>query len=91
MKKIILLLSFLIIITISWNCKTTPVNENANASYQVDPENCETTIKLKISDLMDSCRLVQLETTNESILGNYFYFTYIDEDIILIADRTGVF
>ena len=43
-----------------------------NKVFHVNIENCKSSIDLKLSDLIDSCWLVRLETTSESMLGNYY-------------------
>jgi hypothetical protein len=72
-------------------CNKSTENINENKIFYVDMENCKTSIDLKLSDLIDSCWLVPLETTNESILSaNIFYF-FISDDYILIIDPNGVY
>jgi hypothetical protein len=68
-----------------------PNDHNEFQSIQIDVENCRTSIDLKLSDLVDSCWLVKLETTNESVLGNYFHYVLIDNDFIIIVDLNGIY
>lgn len=72
-------------------CKTTSQNMTESKIIQVDIENCKVSIDLKLSDLIDSCWLVPLETTKECTLGNYFWYVYISDDFILIDDRNGIY
>jgi hypothetical protein len=46
---------------------------------------------LKLSDLIEDCTLVQLETTKQSILGDIFRYIYISDKNIIIDDTRGVF
>lgn len=56
-----------------------------------DLDNCKTQVSIKLSDLIDSCRLIQLETTTESLIGSRISLLYIAEDHILVADQNGVY
>lgn len=76
----------LIIVLVLSHCKN--ISEEPKF-FQVNLDDCDQ-IGLKLSDLIDSCRLVQLETTNEYILDN-IDFIYVTEDLILICDRNGVY
>lgn len=62
-----------------------------NKIIQVDFQNSTNFIDLKLSDLVDSCWLVQLETTDKSILGNYFHYVFIDDEFIIIVDLNGIY
>lgn len=84
MRKSIIIL---IIVFVSFQCKN--ISEEKEF-FQVDLDDCDQ-ISLKLSDLIDSCRLVQLETTNESLIDNKISLLYITKDLILIGDRNGVY
>lgn len=86
MKKIILSIVVILVLTFL-QCRS--IIEN-NIVFNVNLDNCDTQIDLKLSDLIDSCRLVQLETTSESILDN-IDFIYVTDDLILICDENGVY
>jgi hypothetical protein len=80
------------VFTIIFSTCITPIkNAHENKIFYVDIENCKTSINLKLSDLLDSCTLVPLETTNESILGNYLRYVYIGSDFIIIDDDNGIY
>lgn len=59
--------------------------------FHIDLDNCKVSINLKLSDLIDSCRFVQLETTSKSIIDNNINLLYITKKQILIGDRNGVY
>jgi len=46
-------------------------NSSKERVFHVDLENCNTFIDLMLSNLIDSFQLVPLETTDESLPGNY--------------------
>lgn len=85
-----LLTLFLVLIVTFFSCKNTPDSSDCSLPYKIDIENCNTLIDLKLSDLIDSCTLVPLETTNESILGDVLRYFYVSDEFILIDDNRGV-
>jgi hypothetical protein len=90
MKNQLGLIVFLLLTCSCCNRNHPKENENFK-SIQIDVENCKTSIDLKLSDLVDSCWLVKLETTSESVLGNYFHYIFIDNDFIIIVDLNGIY
>ena len=72
-------------------CKTTSQNTTESKIIQVDIENCKVSIDLKLSDLIDSCWLVPLETTNESILEDFIRYIYITNDYIIVDNNNGIY
>ena len=72
-------------------CKTPDNQLTENRVFNVDVENCKTLIDLKLSDLIDSCWLIPLETTKESVLGDYIRYIYIANDYIVIDNNEGIF
>lgn len=89
MKNPFFILILLISLSVNWQCGTVKETDE-HSVFHLDLDNNKTFIDLKLSDLIDSCRLVPLETTNVSLLGNYFYFINITDDFILIVDKNGV-
>jgi hypothetical protein len=80
------------IITSLLTCCKTPNNHlTENKVFNVYVENCKTLIDLKLSDLIDSCWLVPLETTKESVLGDYIRYIYLANDYIVIDNNDGIF
>jgi len=73
------------------SCHNKPENIGKNLPFKIDIENCKTTIDLKLSDLIEDCTLIQLETTEQSILGDIFRYIYISDKYIIIDDTRGVF
>lgn len=80
----------LVLMSIFTLCNCNYSSDN-HKDYNVELEDCKITIDLKLSDLIDSCRLVQLETTNESILGNSYWYFYITNDYIIVDDNNGIY
>jgi hypothetical protein len=73
-------------------CCKTPNNHLAdNNIFIIEAEKCKTLIDLKLSDLIDSCWLVPLETTKESVLGDYIRYIYAADDYIVIDNNDGMF
>ena len=72
------------------SCKNSPDSSDCSVPYTIDIEKCKTLIDLKLSDLIDSCTLVPLETTNESIIGDVLRYVYVSDEFILIDDNRGV-
>ena len=73
------------------SCSESSDKTTENKVFHVNIENFNTSIDLKLSDLIDSCWLVQLETTDKSVLGRYIDHVYISDKYLLIADGTGIF
>ena len=86
-----LVLITLILTSTLITCNRFQENANQNVVYNVDVENCKSLIDLKLSDLIDSCWLVPLETTNESVLGNSYWYIFITNDYIIVDDNNGIF
>lgn len=85
-----LLFIFWILNVTFFSCKNSPGSSHNSVPYIIDIENCKTLINLRLSDLIDSCTLVPLETTNESILGDGLRYVYVSDEFILIDDNRGV-
>ena len=85
-----LLFLFWILNVTLYSCKNSPDSSDSSIPYKIDIENCKTLIDLKLSDLIDSCTLVPLETTKESILGDVLRYVYVSDKFILIDDNRGV-
>lgn len=80
----ILTLGFFIIITSQCH---TPVS---NIILDIDANNTQDVINLKLSDLADSFKIVPLETTNECLLDDLTEY-YCTEDYILAYSKNGVY
>ena len=90
MKKTRLLLTIFCLLPTVWNYGNS--NEQLTSGpFHLDLDNCNVSINLKLSDLIDSCRFIQLETTSESIIDNNINILYIAKNQILIGDRNGVY
>jgi hypothetical protein len=72
-------------------CTTPSQSTSENKIIQVDIENCKVSIDLKLSDLIDSCWLVPLETRKESVLGNSYWYFYITDNYIIVDDNSGIY
>jgi len=72
------------------SCRNSVNGQKKNGEFRVSFDNCKTSIYLKLSDLIDSCRLIPLESTPESLLGNNPRFIFSDEYII-VYDATGIY
>ena len=89
-RQVLILITLIAFLTFGF-CKTISQNTTESKIIQVDIENCKVSIDLKLSDLIDSCWLVPLETTKDCTLGNYFNYVFISDDFILIDDRNGIY
>lgn len=90
MKKALLLLLSIVLILASWHCGRKKIEENKVLIFDLD--NCKTEIDLKLSNLADSCRLIPLETTNESLLGDWIRVLHIGKEfIIILENRSGIY
>ena len=90
MKKIYLLISIFFFLQFVWNCSNKN-EQTKNTPFHTDLDNCKLSIDLKLSDLIEDYRLVPLETTNESLLGEFRNIINSSGDYILIADRNNVY
>jgi hypothetical protein len=72
-------------------CKTSNNQLNDNRVFNIEVENCKTLIDLKLSDLVDSCWLIPLETTRESMLAEYIRYIYVADDYIVIDNNQGMY
>ena len=79
---------FLAIIIVS--CTNHKRKNQDKAVYNVSFENCRTTIDLKLSDLVDSIKLVRLETTPESLIANSPGII-LTRDNIIVIDMNGIY
>jgi len=79
---------FLAIIIVS--CTNHKRKNQDKAVYNVSFENCRTTIDLKLSDLVDSIKLVRLETTPESLIANSPRII-LTRDNIIVIDMNGIY
>jgi hypothetical protein len=88
-------ISFIILILISqltfFDCKSQPSISKGIYPFKIELEKSKQSIDLRLSDLIDSCMFVPLETTNESILESYFNYVYVSKNFIIIVDRNGVY
>jgi hypothetical protein len=90
MKRTRLLFTIFCLLPTSWNCGNSN-GQLTNLPFHLDLDNCKVSINLKLSDLIDSCRFIQLETTSKSIIDNNINLLYIAKKQILIGDRNGVY
>ena len=74
-----------------YSCSNQAGDSGKNKVYQVNLDNPESSVDLKLSDLVDSVRLIPLETTPESLLGPYLYYVYSGNKYILIYDINGMY
>lgn len=87
MKKTILIVIIIIVFTF---CQSRNSSEQTTIFY-ANLDDCKTQVNIKLSDLIDSCRFIRLETTSESIIDNNINLLYIAKNQILIGDRYGVY
>lgn len=72
-------------------CDNQSGNSIANKVFNVNIEDYKIPIDLKLSDLIDSCWLVQLETTNESVLEDFIRYIYVTNDYIIVDNNSGIY
>lgn len=89
MNRAVINLSFLLGIlfttigTSKAETKATPKNINGHQVVCCDVSDISNTIDLELSDIVDNCEMVKLETTSKSILGNIHY-ACVSENYIAI-------
>jgi hypothetical protein len=71
------------------SCRNSVNGLKESSQFLVSFDNCKSSVDLKLSDLIDSCRLVRLESTPESLLGNNPRFI-IGNEYILVVDINGI-
>lgn len=89
MQKIYILLGVFLSLQIAWNCNNN-TEQTQRTAFHPDLDNCKLSINLKLSDLIENYRIVQLETTSESLLGELNCVINISGDYILIQDGNGI-
>lgn len=72
------------------SCRNSVNGQKENSEFRVSFDNCKKSIDLKLSDLIDSCRFIPLESTPESLLGNMPRFI-IGNKYILVVDINGIY
>ena len=70
-------------------CRNSSENTK-NSIVNIEAENTQSVIDLKLTQLADSFRLVPLETTNECLLDNNTEF-YVGKSYILAYSKSGVY
>lgn len=90
MKKMYLFIGIFFILQFGWNCSNKN-EQTKRTAFHTDLDNCKLSIDLKLSDLIEDYRLVPLETTNESLLGEFSNIIGLSGDYILVADRNNVY
>ena len=73
-----------------WDC-SNPDTDSRDLPFHVDFDNYNLSVDLKLSDLMEDCRLIALETTDESLLPDNFQVINLSGDYIVIHDRGNVY
>jgi hypothetical protein len=90
MKMILLSITFILLMPAVWNCRNQDA-DSRDLPFYLDFENYKLSVDLKLSDLIEDCRLIALETTEESLLPDYFQVINLSGDYIIIADRGNVY
>jgi len=90
MKKILLSLTCFLLVSAVWDC-SNPDTDSRDLPFHVDFDNYNLSVDLKLSDLMEDCRLIALETTDESLLPDNFQVINLSGDYIVIHDRGNVY
>jgi hypothetical protein len=89
MKMAWSLLSVILIQTV-YSCNNSD-GEKKTGAFHVDFDNCKTNVNLKLSDLIEDCWLIPLETTQNSVLGRFINVINLTGEYIIIADENGVY
>jgi hypothetical protein len=80
----------LLVLLILISCRRSHDKSNDPHVFNVSFDQCNDYIDLKLSDLIEDCKLVSLETTEESLLHqNPRIFTVLNN--IIIGDRNGFY
>lgn len=90
MNKILLSLTIFLLVPVVWNC-SNPDTDSKDLPFHIDFDNYKLSVDLKLSDLMEDCRLIALETTDESLLPDNFQVINLSGDYIIIHDRGNVY
>jgi len=72
------------------SCNNHNGRNQDDAVFNVSPDNCKTTVDLKLSDLIDNYKFVKLETTTESLIGINPRIIPARNNIIVI-DMNGIY
>jgi hypothetical protein len=90
MKMNVLSITFFLLVPAVWNC-SNPNADSKDLPFRVDFDNYKLSVDLKLSDLIEDCRLIALETTDESLLPDNFQIINLSGDYIIIHDRGNVY
>ena len=90
MNKSISFLTGILTLIVFHNCRNTPSDKIGDLAFNIDPGANKETIDLKLSDLIESCFIVQLETTDESILEDFIRSISIGAEYIIIDNNSGI-
>ena len=89
--KPITLLTILCIALVICSCNQSGSDKSSEEAklYVVDFDNPDGNIDLQLTDLAENFRIVPLETTDESLIGNGMY--YVSESYILAYTQNGIY
>ncbi len=82
-------ITLILLIQIS-GCKNSVKESAPNITYNIDADNTQDLIDLKLSNIADSFRLIPLETTKECLLDNHTEY-HVGESYILAYSENGVY
>ena len=86
-KLIVTVLAFLLVLIA---CRRSAVISTDKNVYNVSIDQCKDNIDLKLSDLISECRLIPLETTDESVLNQNLRIIAL-ANIFLVGDISGIY
>jgi hypothetical protein len=72
------------------SCSRSDVKRVDKKVYNVSFERCKEVIDLKLSDLISECRLIPLETTDESVLNQNLRVITLSKNF-LVGDQSGIY
>jgi len=86
-KLIVTVLAFLLVLIA---CRRSAVISTDKNVYNVSIDQCKDNIDLKLSDLISECRLIPLETTDESVLNQNLRIIALANNF-LVGDISGIY
>ena len=87
--KLNLSLAVLVFMLLLISCRTNDKTNDGNV-FNVSFDQCNDYLDLKLSDLIEDCRLIPLETTNESVLNQNPRILTV-ANYIIMEDRNGMY
>lgn len=86
-KLIVAVLAFFLVLI---GCKRSDVKSTDENVFNVSFEQCKDNIDIKLSDLINECQLIPLETTDESVLNQNLTIISL-ANYLIVGDISGIY